>query len=230
MKKLLIILSLFLSFENINAQSEDFDGYIFLGGSLSFSAQKNQVPYLGTILGIPGASYSSNPNDSHTYSFSFSSHLGKEINQHWALGWKLLYRNKTFKSKNPTSFGIPILVDIKQTSHQIGTGVFARYTFNPDKKFNLFIQPYTDINSVTELNKSNNAATSDRKINYLTVGLDGGILYNINKKFRATASVGGLSYAAEKWKDLLNDDSDNFMVFNSSIRTSSISLGLELKL
>jgi hypothetical protein len=230
MKNLLAILSLLLFYGNLNAQSDETLRQLFAGGSVSFSFQKNQVPYIGTILGIPGAIYSSNPNDSRTYSVYFSSNFGKEINQHWSVGLKLLYRNNTNKSETPVTFMSSVLVDTKRTSHQIGTGFFARYIFNPSKKFNFFLQPFIDINTATENSKTDNNTTSDRKVNYLTFGSDAGLLYNINEKFRVTVTVGGLSFAAGKWKNLLNDDSNNFFIFNSSFRSSAIYFGGEFKL
>ena len=231
MKNLLILLTLLISFGNLHAQSDDFDGAILLGGYFNFTIQKKQVPYLGTTLGIQGASYSSRPTDARSTDLSISPIFGKEFSQHWALGVKLNYRNSTYKSETTPTFGdFTLFVYAKRTSHQIGTGFFARYTFNPEQKLNFFLQPYFDLNSATEVYKVDNDLRDNDKINYLQIGTNGGLLYNLNKKFRITATMAGLSFSTGKWKDLIADDMDNFFVFNTRIRVSSISFGIELKI
>ncbi len=230
MKNLLILLTLLISFGNLQAQSDVFKGAILLGGYFNLTIQKKQVPYLGSTLGIAGASYSSRPNDASSTDISISPTFGKEFSQNWALGVKLNFRNRTYKSRIPISFSIPILVDAKNISQQIGTGFFARYTFNPKQKLNFFLQPVLDVNSATEEYKVDDELRTDHKVAYLKIGIDGGLLYNLNNRFRFTANMAGLSFSTGKWKNLITDESDNFLVFNTRIRISSISFGIELKI
>ena len=83
-----------------------------------------------------------------------------------------------------------------------------------------------------QLGKSfqNNEITQQRQVNHIDVGIRTGLLYDINQKIRAILRLGYINYVNGSWKIIGEDTSTKFDAFNTNIRLSSISLGLEIKL
>ena len=226
MKNFTLLSLLFLFCNLVMAQEEiSFDRYV-VGGSMNFTVEKNSFPtyFNWNIVGV-----NTIREDVRNTIFSISPYLGKELNPNWILGIQSDYRITSLKVEDVNVFNQPERVTLIRSSDQIGFGLFARYTFTPDKAFNFFLQPQVDYNLFSEEETQDSEVTQEETANFLQLGVGAGILYNINQRWRLLLRTAGIQYITGTWEDVDANTKRNFSSFNSSIRFSSIFFGLEMR-
>lgn len=229
--KLHICILFILFATSLYAQEDTNDKTYIIGGTLNFIHQNNAYPT--SSIGINssiGGIYSNSTNETKNTLFRFQPYVGKTINQKWILGLHADYRLGRYSTDDVQVFGQLGLVDILQNSNQIGGGIFARYTFNPQQRFNIYLQPAILYHFLHEKDKLDGEVAQEEKVNYLEISTNVGILYSLNSRLNATLRFGGLSYVNGKWRIIDTDTSNNFSAFSANFRLSNISFGLELKL
>ncbi len=221
MKKLILILAFASIFQVLNAQvtTETYNNKNILGGSFSFSFSDNYGFFPEASVIFVGL------DDFNVTSFRISPYFGREITPHITLGLKLDYNNHKIK-QDRVDFGDPPLHS-KVNLNVYGIGIFSRYTFNPENKFNLFVEPYFSYNKTSREHKIENVLASEEESNYIKLGVGIGALYNINNSIRASVQVGAMEYLNGN-KESTNEKSTDFSHFGTSFNLSSISFGFEI--
>jgi len=229
MKKLTLIALLISIFQVANAQEVEIGNKMILGGSMNFVIQNNLDLPLVLLTGTIFPYYSS--NDTKSTVFAISPYFGKEITPRLTVGLQGSYSigNYIFYDAFLPSPSNP--VDIENNSSQIGIGVFSRHILNPDNKFNFFIQPYFQYNILNSKRNEGTSTPFEEKASYFQIGAGMGVLYNINDRFRATLSAGGLSYLNGKSERKgAHNKEKAFSSFRTNISLSTIYFGLELRI
>ena len=230
MKKLTLIALLISIFQVANAQEVETGNKLILGGSMNFVIQNNLDLPLVSGTGFIFPYYRS--DDTKSTVFNISPYFGKEINRHFIVGLQASYSIRNYiiyDAYVPYPLNRP--VDIENNSSQIGIGVFSRHTLNPDNKFNFFIQPYFQYNILNSKRNEGTSTPFEEKASYFQIGSGMGILYNINDRFRATLTTGGLSYLNGKSERKGTPNKEkSFSSFRANISLSTIYFGLELRI
>lgn len=231
--KLHICILFILFAASLYAQEDTNNNAYIIGGTMSFIHQNNTYPT--SSIGINssiGGIYSNSTDETKNTLFRFQSYAGKTISQKWILGLQADYRWGRYRADGLTVFNssVVLVADILQNSNQIGGGIFARYTFNPQQRFNIYLQPNVLYHFLYEKDKLDGEIVQEEKVNYLEISTNAGILYALNSRLNATLRFGGLSYINGKWQIIDTDRFNNFSSFSANFRLSSISFGLELKL
>lgn len=230
MKNLFLTVVLLSFMWGVKAQEDTFDGRYVVGGGFNFISQKNYFPSDFVSRTLPLGVFSNSTDPVRFTFFSFSPYVGKEIHSRLLLGSSLFYSRDYNYSELERSWQLPIREIFESLTQQVGLTLFSRHTFNPDNAFQFFAQPSlgyyfstgkVDIDSVTEI---------ERQAYYLEVDLGLGMLYNINKRLRATLRAGGLSYINGEWKNISDNTKNSFSSFSSNFRLSNFTWGLELRL
>ena len=198
---------------------------------MNFVVQNGTYP-LSSLGSITGSNilFSNSTNDSRRTVFSLMPYVGKVINQHWLLGIHLDYDLDIMTTNDVILFGQTDTIDTKTLEQQFGGGFFARYMLNPQNALKVYAEPYAKYNYLRVKSFQNNEITQQRQVNHIDVGIRTGLLYDINQKIRAILRLGYINYVNGSWKIIGEDTSTKFDAFNTNIRLSSISLGLEIKL
>ncbi len=226
MKKLTLILALATLFQVAYAQveTETHHNKNILGGGFSFYTSNNDIFYLSPIIAFSNT-------DSKTTSFGFSPYFGREITTHTTLGLKVNYNNMNIK-KYKNRYSQP-QHNSKISSNELGIGIFARYTFNPENVANLFVEPYFSYNKVNSKNKNENILTREYDVNYVRLGIDAGVLYNVSKIIRVSLRIGVADYVngSRMLSSQHNDnESNDFSHFSTALNLSNVFFGFEIKL
>jgi len=229
MKKLTLIALLISIFQVANAQEVETRNKLILGGSMNFVIQNNLDLPLVLGTGIIFPYYRS--NDTKSTVFTVSPYFGKEINPRLIVGLQASYSIRNYIIYDARLPDPSNPVDIENNSSQIGIGVFSRHTLNPDNRFNFFIQPYFQYNLLDSKRIEGTSTAFEEKASYFQIGAGMGILYNINDRFRATLSTGGLSYIYGKSeRNGTPNKEKTFSSFRTNINLSTIYFGLELRI
>ena len=153
-------------------------------------------------------------NDLNTSSFTILPSIGYLVSNHFALGIQLGYNNTS--NDVATNLGT---VDI--SSNTFIAGAFARYYFNPTRKFSFTITGavrYSNTNS-EQIDFLNANTTQDLNINSFGISIAPGIQYFLSRAFAITSSVGLISYGNQSG----DIDSSSFIV---RLNPSNINFGL----
>lgn len=228
MKRLILLIILLTCSTMLTSQEEakSLEPNFVLGGSISFFTQNNTYPLssVSLISGIGGI-YSSGQSDSKNTQFSFSPYVGKIINSKFIVGLQLQYGSRRYSTViNP---GSPSPSNLVIKSYQGSLGFFARYTINPDKALQFYIQPYLEYNKLYESETSN---TVDNELGFIELGSLMGLLYHFNSRLRATLTMGGLTYVNGKWTDRNTSETQTFNSLRVSSSLSNLRLGIEIRL
>jgi len=230
MKKLTLIALLISIFQVANAQEVETRNKLILGGSMNFVIQSNLDLPLVLLTGTVFPHYRS--DDTKSTVFTISPYFGKEINPRLIVGLQASYSIRNYiiyDAHLPDPLNSP--VDIENNSSQIGIGVFSRHILNPNNRFNFFIQPYFEYNLLNSKRFAGRFTPYEEKESYFQIGSGMGILYNINDRFRATLTTGGLSYLNGKSERKGTPNKEKaFSSFRTNINLSTIYFGLELRI
>lgn len=213
------------------SQEETKTNTIILGGSMNLLLQNNTYPLssIGSISGLGGV-YSNNLNDIKNRSFSFSPYIGKEINTKLLIGLSLELQFAKYDAEGTIFIGQPSVDRLTRNSKKLGGGIFARYTFNPESKIKFFIQPSINFFTLKEEQLNDEILTQEERVNFIDIGVDLGLFYDINSKVRITLRNGGLSYINGNWKIIDTDTEKNFSAFGSNLSLQRTFLGVEIRI
>jgi len=230
--KTFTLLIAFLWCLGLNAQDEKVNNSWVIGGSTSLVIQDNYAPFsaIGTITGV-GTIYSGRTEDSKNVAFAINPYIGKQINEKMLIGVDLRMTMNRLDSQELDFFtpGNNTLVDIERNTNRFGFGAFARYVFNPQKKLKLFIEPNLSYNLSTEEIYRDTRLDQRETSNFVSLGVRGGVLYDLNDKIRLTFRQSGISFSKGSWEVENTELKNDFQSFNVGFRLSSFSLGAELK-
>ncbi len=121
------------------------------------------------------------------------------------------------------------IVDFSRNSSEIGGGFFARYTFNPQQRFNFYLQPTASYHFLNEKNRGGGDITQKEKVNYLAIDANLGILYAATERLNVNLRFGALSFIAGCWESETSNISNCFASVNANLRLSNLSFGMEFK-
>ncbi len=230
MKKLTLILALVSVLQMVNAQvatepETPYDNKSILGGSFIFFTSENGLFYIspGTYTGS---------DDSKVTAFGISPYYGREVNPNLILGGKFNYLNT--KEESESSFPGSPDIHWKTNSNMFGVGIFSRYTFNPEDKANLFIEPFINYNKRTSKQKRESTLIRKEEINFIELGTYVGALYNISSKMRINLKIGAINYVNGS-KEITSEDGDrdkntDFSHFVTAINLTNVFFGFEIAL
>jgi hypothetical protein len=196
----------------------------FIGGDFSFFNQNNNVPFQAGRIFYNSLSPT---EESSSQSMSFSGYLGNQISKNLAIGVSLDFFNSTSNFVEVFA-GDPGIYKFDYNSSIFGVNLFGRYVFFPDKKFNFFLNPNVGYN-LTNAKSSTNSSSVENKATYISAGVGLGILYNINDRWRVTASLGGISYLSGSWAAVSTRPKEKFNQFQTQLNLSNTFFGLEYR-
>ncbi len=225
--KLHIFIILFLFTQSLFAQ-EDARNYNYIaGGTMNFLYQKNAYPLSSiAIYSSIGGIYSGNTDDLSNLSFTIQPYIGKVLSRNWILGLQTDYRMGRYRVENLSS---SLADGLWRNANQIGGGLFARYTFNPAQKFNFYLQPSALFQHLYEKSQYDFQPIQKARVNYFALNSNLGMLYAINEQFNINLRMGVLSFVAGYWERKDIGTSNNFASFNTNLRFSNLSFGMEFK-
>jgi len=143
----------------------------------------------------------------------------------------LLFQLRNYEATNVISFiGELDTIDFKRDANDVGFGLFARYSFMPENKFDFFLEPYAQYFIVNEKEYIDDELNSEEKANYIAVGSDLGVIYNLNDRWRAILRIGGLRYINGSWETDGTTEGNDFSSFGLNVSLASLGLGVEVKL
>lgn len=231
MKQLLLLLTSILFFTlSLDAQQETELNSVVIGGSFNFIFQRNFAPLSGITSGIGGIGtvFGVSTEDIKNNSAAFTPYVGATLDQHWLIGALIDLRLAKFTGQqfilNSPS---PIPQDFERKSNQIGLGFFARYTFNPERTFNLFVQPYLIYNFLNETETIATFSVVEEDIEFLEIGLTAGMLYKVTPRFRLTLRGGALRFVTGRWQSDGPSADRTFTTFDGNFNLANFFLGGE---
>ena len=232
MRIFISLLLLFLGQFCFAQEDSDNKGFV-IGGSLNFIAQNNTYP--SSLLGVSGTGggivvIGDSEDESRSTSFSFSPYAGKELNAHWMAGVSLRWRTWKYEFEEVLIFPMPTTRPVERNTNSIGFGLLARYTINPDRALNFFLQPQVSYVILNEKIERDGEIDEEEKANYFSLGANLGALYNINERWRVFAQLGGLSYINGSWEIEDSERGQDFNRFLTNFNLANIFFGLELRL
>lgn len=202
-----------------------------LGGSFSFSSQNGAIPL--SFLELPsgfGGIFSSSSDDIKNSTFRVSPYLGRQMNNHWMAGIDLYYQIRQYRATDVISFPQQTTYDYKRNSKQYGISLFARYSFLPDSRFDFFLQPYAQYSFAREETFIDEVPDDEETANFIQLGSDIGVLYNLNDRWRVILRMGGLRYVTGKGKNNDTGEENDFSAFGVNMSLESVGIGAELRL
>ncbi len=222
MKNLVVLLILFIGTfaqaqENPKLDMTTKKSFI-VGGSINYSKLKNTYPdevlgYYDLILFGEGSEYTV---------LNFNPYFGMPISSHWVMGLQFKYQSFKVDYEDKS---ISDVASIK------GIGVFGRYIFYPQSKFNLYLQPNFVVNKM-----ASEYALSDNKYSYsakyIETGCDIGFSYQVGKKVRLTANLGGFTLV--KGTTLYDDpiseteETNSLSIFTTNMNLANTAFGVEI--
>ena len=200
----------------------------FVGGSFNFDKSENRDSpiFFNDILIIVG-SVGNGVSENSAYSFNPS--IGYQVNKNWILGLDLFLNNR--KSERGDFSDI---LQVQESSSN-SFGVYARYIFNPEHKFQVYANPYfrtTNEEGSFTFSSSTGNDTSVLESSSNNLGLSLGVQYELASWVRATTNVGGLYYTSGSTRNTGFNNSNlevesDFNSYGFNLRASSIFIGVE---
>ena len=188
----------------------------FVGGTLRFVVDDNNNG-VRFLVGVHN-------NDFDYKSIAFRPVFGITLSNNIVLGV-----NSILTRSESTSMGIDQRSESNSSS--IGVGLFARFMVKPTSKIVFYLSPYTGFyKSISEFENSGFFTDKSKTTQkYTNIGLGLGLQYTIIPNLRATASLGGISYAngiSTQEGDMVAQEKD-FSSFQIELDLGSTFFGLE---
>lgn len=229
--KNLSLLFLLVCSQFLQAQEDEISSPWVLGGSFSFSSQNGAFPF--SFLELPtgfGGIFSSSSDDIKNTTFRVSPYLGRQMNNHWMAGIDLHYQTRQYRVTDVITIPQQSTVDYKRNSKQYAIGLLARYSFIPDGRFDFFLQPYGQLSVARVENFVDEILDDEQKANYINLGSDIGLSYNISDRWRAILRMGGLRYITGQGENANTGEEQDFSTFGLNMSLESVGIGAELRL
>ena len=195
----------------------------FIGGSFRFDNFENSDSPIFLSNSILISNTSRIGSSGKVY--SFNPQMGIQLNSHWLIGVNFLIFNR----KTELSDGVDIVQTQTRTGNSIG--IFSRYLFNPENKFQIFLSPYFAIaqSKAEFISDDTFFGLFENEEKSTEWGASLGAHYLFTDWIRATTSIGAFRYLS----GTSTSNGTNFMQeedFKSSglnFSSSSIFFGLE---
>lgn len=231
MRILFSILFLAVFVPVLSAQSEIQSKNLVAGGSMSFYIQQNLFPSSVILNGSLSGIYSTSSSNRKTTRLSLSPYIAKEVSSRWQLGIQIQYLyDRSTSEGNITDFlGNLDTFNLKQTQNGYGLGLFGRYTFNPENRFQAFLQPAINFTFTNEVDRRDDNVTGEAESYSLGIGASLGILYAISDNFNLTSRFGSMGFTTGQWTDKESDESTNFSSFTTALNLTSLYFGFEFR-
>ena len=223
MKHLLLMTAvLCLSFYGFS-QDDDVRTWI-VGGAFNYSHDVNTNIFFFPTTG------SSFERDRTTNSLNVRPSIARVVNPRWTIGLAPSYSRSTSRADR-TIVNNVVHESIDQVSNSISIAAFARYTLNPDNRFNIYLRPNLAFSSRNLTLKVAGVKTDESILSSWSTGIGIGFLYQLSDRFNITTSFGGLAYRSSKSEDQLSDRSDTKSKhLGFDFQTSTTFVGFEYKL
>ncbi|MEO1714898.1 MAG: hypothetical protein AAFU60_16325, partial [Bacteroidota bacterium] len=161
-------------------------------------------------------------------SFGASPYLGRQFNDQTLLGVRLEYQGRFYKAEGVVLSTLIDTIDFTRVNHQGGLSIFLRWTFNPQNKVQVFVEPSLGYTAqVAEL--ANDGIPFDREITQFgSLNASLGATYSLSQRWRLLVRSGSASLLVGQWRLDNSSKRNNFTLFNTSLSLSSIRFGAEL--
>ncbi|MEM1220285.1 MAG: hypothetical protein AAGH79_15295, partial [Bacteroidota bacterium] len=230
MKSLVPILCLlFLGIQLFGQKTEPSSTKWVLGGSFQLSFQNN------SSLNIPGlppfGSYillGSGTNPVRDISVGIFPYLGRQFNDRILIGVNIYYQGRFFKLEDALLPSIPDPAILTRVSQQGGLVIFSRWTFNPQNKVQIFVEPNLGYNVQSAEVANDGIPTSQEITQYGSLSASLGAAYSLSERWRLLVRSGSASLLVGQWRLKNSLDQNNFTLFNANLSLSSIRFGAEL--
>ncbi len=219
---LLLLLGTFAQAQESPKSEAPMTKSLIIGGTINYSKLKNIQP-LNTALSEYYAIDLNNNSD--VTSIDFTPYFGLSISSHWVMGVRLKYQSikddyVDYNEENQTD-----------KSSVKGIGLFGRYVFYPESKFNLFLQPKFMINKLkSETNLS--IGKYSYYSNFYETGCDLGFSYQVGKRARLTANLGGLTMLKgtvhANFPIIEEEQTQPFSTFTTNMNLANTAFGIEI--
>jgi hypothetical protein len=224
MRSLFLLLLLLMSYGSFAQEEVSTDNNI-IGGSFFFKANKNGE-VSSTLILTPANPVSILGENSTLINFSINPYYARKISESWILGLVVGYNHTKLERNTQNNF--PQFVEI--TTDAFNFGVFGRYTFYPQNKFSLFVQPglnYTQADRTIFLDDDKVEHTRANSIDILARP---GAAFKLGYNFQLIATFGEIGASFGKEKELAGFISTvDFSSFYTDFGFSSFRLGAELR-
>ncbi len=226
----ILILAFFVPI--LSAQTEIQSNNLVAGGSVNFYVQQNLLPSSSVILnGGLNEIYSTSASNRKTTRLYLSPYFAKEVSTRWLLGLQLQYSfdRSTAEGIISNNLGQLDTFNLKQTENGYGVGLFGRYTFNPENRFQVYLQPAVNYSFVNEVNHRDEIVTGEAESYAFGIVTSLGVLYEISDQFSLTSRFGAIGYTTGQWTDKDSDESQNFNSFSTTLNLTSLYFGFEYR-
>lgn len=220
-----LVIVCILVFPTLYAQQEPAKLPFVVGGSVGFGFQKNlsSMSDLG-ILHVP-IIFSGNQAASTGRNISFSPYLAKQFSRHWLWGVQAEIQSAGYRESSHFDNNY----HNRLASNLAGIGLFSRYTINPGSILGVYLQPNAGFSLVQQAFYSNSIEAYKENGWQAGIGVNTGLLFNINDKWRLTMGFGGINFLTGHWKQKDSDNSGNFSKLNADFSPAHFKLGVEMK-
>ena len=225
----ILILPLFVPV--LSAQTEVQPKNLVAGGSMNFYITQNLFPSSVILNGSLSGVYSTSSSNRKTTRLSLSPYIAKEVSSRWLLGIQIQYLyDRSTSEGNITDFlGNLDTFNLKQTENGYGLGLFGRYTFNPENRFQAFLQPAINFTFANEVDRRDDIVTGEAQSYSIGIGASLGILYEISDNFNLISRFGSMGFTTGQRTNNETDESHNFSSFSTSLNLSSLYFGFEFR-
>lgn len=191
----------------------------FMGGTVNYA--ENNQPFFSNLSSTGTSNSTSEFVKSRR--FSIASYLGRSISPHWSIGLGLNYELTTYK--NDAHRFMPFQTGtLTRTTNGVGARFFGRYTINPVKKLQFFLQPTLSYNWKKFRTVDPTRETISTILSY-QIGTTVGLRYQLNKRLGIIGQIGRVFYKRTKEVDWSIGQEYNFDV---DFNPSNFFWGLEL--
>lgn len=215
------------------AQEEQPDKKYVAGGQINFISQNNYYPdFAFKFISNPNGSYADEFDKTKIVTLRATPYIGKQLNKNLILGIQLGFGYLSSRLELLSIDNFPNVDTLKYRSvqRQYHFNVFGRYTLNPQHTIALFLQPYLGYslgkNSIYDMEE----ISSTSQINFIETGIDVGLQYNVNSRFRILLNTGGLYYLNGSWKQENYVKGYSFNTFGTNFNLSNMGLGCEIRI
>lgn len=226
MKRLLLIPLLALMSLVAFAQEIPPERWV-LGGSFRIGTQSNSIPIYTLGASFPGFYYSSRDTESSFFLIALHPYLAKRVNKNWHIGGALTIGFDYRKGLYATALSGIGGDHYEENNFNYGISVFGRYTINPDKKLNVYVQPSIDLSFFTSGGYMGNLELEHQK-GYIFGGyVPVGLAYELTEKWRIRTTLGTLRMYSGKMTS--DEDALPFSVIELKGIASGTSFSIEMK-
>lgn len=217
MKKFILGALCMVLFQFVNAQESDSNTRNIIGGVFDFNiSDRNPSP--GILRDFQSLSMKINP------------YYGRKISSNWTIGAGVDYEMGKNSYKQFLSPVDSIAIESTNKYTLLGFNIFARLQSNPDKRFQLYLQPNVAFSGFETNSTVNSLDSSSASTFLLNAELGLGGIYELSDRFNLTLRLGALGYSSNNDIQNLPSVDSSSGSFYAFLNPTQIRFGVEMKL